>query len=137
MYIGNFFLITKTDPKEVHDWFMSMNIDSYHVFMEPNVYGMSQHSCGDLMMNRPYFSSSSYITKMSNYKKNKGSKITLDNEELNWNDVWDSLYYNFISDNEKEFSKNYAVAVQVKHWKNKPKSDQLNIKKVAKLFIKY
>lgn len=137
MYIGNFLLINKTDPKDVHDWFMSMNVDSYHVFMEPNVYGMSQHSCGNLMMNRPYFSSSSYIAKMSSYKKNNGNMILINNEEKPWFEIWDALYYNFIADHKEEFSKNYAISAQVKHWNNKDKKEQLNIKKIASIYMNY
>ena len=140
MYIGNFTLINKIKPIDVFKWFQSMNIDSYHVFMYPNVYGMSQYSSGPIMMTRPYFSSASYIAKMSNYTihKNKYSKITIDNEEYEWLDIWNALYYNFISENITEFKKNYAIAQQVKHWQSKTKAEQSKIKILAhKYMLKY
>jgi len=39
-------------------------------------------------MRKPYLSTSNYILKMSNYKK-----------DGHWNEVWDSLFYNFLLDN--------------------------------------
>ena len=58
--------------------------------MVPNIMGMSQFSDNGSMMTRPYFSSSNYIIKMSDYKKIKN------NELLDWTVIWDALYYNFI-----------------------------------------
>jgi deoxyribodipyrimidine photolyase-related protein len=102
MYMGNFALLTLIHPKEVYKWFMICFIDAYEWVMVPNVMGMSQYSLkGISMMTRPYFSSSNYITKMSDYDKD---------------DTWDALYYHFISKHEKVLSKIYATAMQVKHW---------------------
>lgn len=68
MYIGNFMLIYGIRPSEVFNWFQCMFLDSYHVFMYPNVYGMSQHTSG-IMMSKMYLCSSNYISNMSDYKK--------------------------------------------------------------------
>lgn len=76
MHIGNFMLLNMFSPKEVLEWFISVvSIDAYQWVMEPNVYGMSQFSVGNLMMTRPYFSSSNYIDKMSTFKKKKTNMI--------------------------------------------------------------
>jgi deoxyribodipyrimidine photolyase-related protein len=138
MYLGNFMLLMTIHPTEVHAWFMIMFLDSYHVFMEPNVYGMSQYSAGKIMSKRPYFSSSNYINKMSSYKKhvNKYPTITLDKNNYEWFEIWDFLYYNFIQNNKKEFSKNYAIASAVKHWNNKSDADKKNCIKIAKKYIR-
>jgi deoxyribodipyrimidine photolyase-related protein len=138
MYIGNYMLINNIHPKDCYKWFMELFIDSYNWVMVPNVYGMSQYSAGKVMMTRPYFSSSSYIDRMSNYNKSKNvyPKIKLGKDEYEWFEVWDSLYYNFISQNVKEFSKNYAIARQVKHWKNKSRSEQLKLKRIANQYMK-
>ena len=42
--------------------------------MVPNVYGMSQFVDGGIMSTKPYISGSSYIIKMSDYKKGDWSK---------------------------------------------------------------
>ena len=138
MYVGNWFLINEINPKDSFKWFMIGFLDSYNWVMYPNVYGMSQHSSGPIMMTRPYFSSSSYIERMSNYKKKKDTydKIELNNKEYEWYDVWDAIYYNFISQNVKEFAKNYAISRQVAHWKNKSPKEKKEINKIAKSYNK-
>lgn len=100
MYIGNYLLLNEIHPKHVFVWFQSMFLDSYHVFMYSNVYGMSQYSCGPLIMTRPYFSSSNYIKKMSDYK------VDYD---------WNVLYRKFVIKNKNMLLKNYATAIQVKN----------------------
>ncbi len=137
MYIGNWMLINKINPDHCFDWFMVFFIDSYSWVMYSNVYGMSQYSAGDIMMTRPYFSSSSYIDRMSTYKKRKDvyQKIKLNDEDYEWFQVWDSLYYNFIDTNKKEFSKNYAIARQVKHWKDKSETEKKKLKKIANVYM--
>lgn len=138
MFTGNLMLITKTRPQDAYKWFMTMFTDSYNWVMYANVYGMSQHSSGPVMMNRPYFSSSSYIVRMSDYTKSKKKydKIVLNGKEYEWFEVWDALYYSFIADNKTEFSKNYSLASQVKHWSKKSKKEQGELRKTAKLYLK-
>lgn len=69
MYVGNFMLIFGIHPNEVFKWFQCMFLDSYHIFMYPNVYGMSQHT-SDIMMSKVYVCSSNYIHNMSDYSRN-------------------------------------------------------------------
>ncbi|MBA43193.1 MAG: hypothetical protein CMF62_04180 [Magnetococcales bacterium] len=137
MWLGAFFLLLGVKPIDVNDWFMVMHIDSYDVFMIPNIFGMTQHADGGEMMTRPYFSSSNYLLKMSDYKKNDGEKLKLGKEEYNWAEIWDSLYYDFISQHKKYLEKNYSTARQVYHWNNKNKKEQSKIKKIAKLYKNY
>ena len=85
MIMGNFMLLCEFDPNEVYRWFMELFIDSYDWVMVPNVYGMSQFADGGLMSTKPYISGSSYVLKMSNYKKG------------DWCPIWDSLFWNFIN----------------------------------------
>ncbi len=74
---------------------------------------------------------------MSTYKKRKDvyQKIKLNDEDYEWFQVWDSLYYNFIDTNKKEFSKNYAIARQVKHWKDKSETEKKKLKKIANVYM--
>ena len=137
MWLGSFFLLLGIKPKDVNDWFMVMHIDSYDVFMIPNVYGMSQHADGSRMMTRPYFSSSNYLVKMSDYKKTDGDKIKLGKEEYTWSEIWDSLYYDFIAKHKNYLKKNYSTSRQVYHWNNKTKKDQTEIRKIAKQYRNY
>jgi deoxyribodipyrimidine photolyase-related protein len=130
MYIGNWMLLTRTKPSEAYKWFLSMFVDAYPWVMCSNVYGMSQFSSGQIMMNRPYFSSSNYIQSMSNYKKNKASHVPIsiklkgETQSHQWYELWDAVYYSFLHKHKKRFQNNYAVARQLKHWDSKSPSEQ-------------
>jgi deoxyribodipyrimidine photolyase-related protein len=126
MYLGNYLLINLYHPDEVYRLFMEWTIDAYDWVMVPNVYGMSQFADGGKMMTRVYFSSSNYISKMSDYKRNKDD---------DWWIKWDALYYNFIREHKTLLEKNYATSRQVIHWKNKSKKEQDEIIKTAKNLI--
>jgi len=125
MYLGNWFLINQTDPKEVHRIFMEWTVDAYDWVMVPNIMGMSQYADGGKMMTRIYFSSSNYIDKMSTFKRKK---------DEDWWKMWDAIYYSFIHKNIKVLSNNYATARQVKHWKDKSEGEKDKILDLAKKF---
>jgi deoxyribodipyrimidine photolyase-related protein len=85
-----------------------MYIDAYEVFMVPNVYGMLLYGYIDNknhMMTRPYFCSSNYIIKMSNYKK-----LNTENES----ETIDDLYYDLLKTYKDEFSHIYSTAGAIK-----------------------
>jgi|UniRef100_A0A6C0EDJ3 deoxyribodipyrimidine photolyase-related protein len=123
MYLGNFMLLCFIDPKEVHKIFMEWTIDAYDWVMVPNIMGMSQFSDGGMMMTRPYFSSSNYINRMSNYKKG------------DWVKIWDALYYNFIDKHQNILKKNYAISNQVNNWIKKSNEEKEEIKHITKKFL--
>ena len=118
MILGNWFLINKKDPTEVHRIFMEWSIDSYDWVMAPNVMGMSQHADGGMMMTRPYFSSSAYILRMSDYKKGI------------WAQIWDAKYYSFIANNIDMLRKNYATAMQARHYSNKTPTEKARLAEI-------
>ena len=101
MIIGNFMLLCEIDPNEVYKWFMEFSIDSYDWVMVPNVYGMSQFADGGIMSTKPYISGSSYIIKMSDYKKG------------DWSKIWDALFWNFINNHTDFFRKNPRMRMLV------------------------
>ena len=103
MILGNFMLLCEIHPTEIYNWFMEMYIDSYDWVMVPNVYGMSQFADGGLMSTKPYISSSNYVRKMSNYKTGE------------WRDIWDSLFWNFISKNIDYFKSNNRTVFMVRN----------------------
>jgi deoxyribodipyrimidine photolyase-related protein len=103
MVLGNFLLLTETDPDEVYNWFMGNFVDAYDWVMVPNVYGMSQYADEGFMTTKPYVSGSNYILKMSNFKK--GS----------WCDIWDGLFWRFLKKHQPLFLKNPRMSVLVKY----------------------
>ena len=123
MYLSNWLLINQIDPDEVYRIFMEWTIDAYDWVMVANVYGMGQSST-DTMMTRVYFSSSNYILKMSNFKKGE------------WCKIWDAIYYKFIEKHKNVLSKNYATAMQVKHYNNKTKEEKDEFTKIINNYKK-
>lgn len=99
MLLGNIFCLCEIDPDAVYQWFMELFIDAYDWVMVPNVYGMSQHADGGLMTTKPYLSGSSYVLKMSSYKK--GS----------WCPIWDGLYWRFINKHRDFFRSNPRLSM--------------------------
>jgi len=102
MILGNFLLLCDIAPDAIYQWFMELFIDAYDWVMVPNVYGMSQYADGGLMTTKPYISGSSYVLKMSDFKKGP------------WCAVWDALYWRFIDRHADFFAANPRMSVMVK-----------------------
>lgn len=94
MVLGGFMFLCEFEPRQIYRWFMEMFVDSYDWVMVPNVYAMSQHADGGLITTKPYFSGSSYVRKMSHYKK------------APWCEVWDGLYWRWIWNHADELARN-------------------------------
>ena len=123
MILGNFMLLCEFDPDEVYKWFMELFIDSYDWVMVPNVYGMSQFADGGLMSTKPYISGSSYILKMSNYKKG------------DWCVIWDSLFWNFIKNQKEFFIRNPRMRMLVNSYDKMDTNKKNNLNITAKSFL--
>lgn len=102
MILGNFMMLCEFDPDEIYRWFMEMFVDAYDWVMVPNVYGMSQHADGGLMTTKPYLSGSSYVLRMSDFKRG------------DWCEVWDGLYWRFMAKHRSFFEKNPRMSVMTK-----------------------
>ena len=126
MFLSNWLLLNQTDPNDVYRIFMEWTIDAYDWVMVPNIYGMGQ-SASNIMTTRIYFSSSNYILKMSNFKK--------DNTE--WTNIWDAVYYTFIKKHKVILESNYATAMQVKHYNNKSDDDKQKLDIIANKYFKF
>ena len=90
MIMGNFMNLCGFEPDQVYQWFMENFIDAYDWVMVPNVYSMALYADGGLITTKPYISGSSYVLKMSDFKKGK-----IDDEK-SWDKIWDSLFWNFV-----------------------------------------
>lgn len=123
MILSNVMLLSEIHPGEVHRWFMEMFVDSADWVMGPNVYGMGQFSDGGIFATKPYISGSNYILKMSDYKKD------------DWCEVWDGLFWRFISKNKSFFSKNHRMNMMVKTFEKFDKTKQSRLIKLGESFI--
>ena len=91
MIFLNFMIINEIIPDDIYKWFMEVvSIDAYDWVMISNIYSMGYFS--KIGMKRPYLSSSNYIIKMSNYKK-----------DGNWDKIWDEKYRSFVKSRKINF----------------------------------
>lgn len=123
MVIGCLMLLSQVHPREVHRWFMEMYVDSSDWVMGPNVYGMSQFSDGGIFATKPYICGSNYILKMSSYKKGP------------WCEIWDGLYWKFVSEKFQFLAKNPRLSMMVAMWGKKSKLEQKSLLVAADGFI--
>lgn len=90
MVFLNLLLLTRVHPQQMMKWFMEVvSIDAYPWVMLTNIYMMSWS--WTKAMKKPYISTSSYILRMSNYKRGP------------WCKTWDDLFYKFIKDKREKF----------------------------------
>lgn len=125
MVLGNFMLLCGFKPMDIYNIYMEWFIDSYDVFMKLNIFAMSQHSVKNLALTKPYFSSSNYIIKMSDYSPKD-----------NWRITFDALFYNFINKHKNYLKKNYGYSRLVALWNKKTNREKKLIVDLANLFIK-
>jgi deoxyribodipyrimidine photolyase-related protein len=84
MVFLNYLLLSEIKPSDIYKWFMEVvSIDAYDWVMIPNIYSMGYFS--SIGMKRPYLSSSNYLLKMSNYKK-----------DGKWDIDWTNKFRNFV-----------------------------------------
>jgi len=102
--LGNAMCLLRTDPTEVHEWFMAMFVDAYDWVMVPNVYAMSQFAAGTGITTKPYVSGSNYLRKMTDVPRGE------------WCDDWDALYWTFVEDHRDVFEANPRSRMVTRTW---------------------
>lgn len=132
MVLSNCMNLCEIEPKQCHDWFMSMYVDSSDWVMGPNVYGMGLMSDGGIFATKPYICGSNYIFKMSDYPKPKKGETLFemgkDENAATWADVMDGLYWRFIERHRDFFAGNYRMAMMTRSL------DKMNKEKKERLF---
>ena len=123
MVIANIMNIARINPKEVYKWFMEFYVDSYDWVMVPNVFGMGLYSDGGVFATKPYICASSYILKMSDYKKGE------------WTDIVDGLYWKFIDENREKLRVNPRIGIMTKMIDTMDKNRKNRIYLAANKFI--
>ena len=122
MVVANLMNLFKIHPYQAYKWFMEFSLDSYDWVMINNVYSMGLYADGGLTTTKPYISSSNYLYKMSNFKKDE-----------TWSVVWNTLYYYFIASNYKKiYGRGYIYKTQ---WNAKNESEKKDIIKNGKIYI--
>ena len=129
MIIGNYALLTQTHPDEVDKWYLGIYIDAIEWVEITNTRGMSQFADGGVVATKPYVSSGSYINKMSNYCKSCHYNVNKKTEENAC--PFNSLYWNFLDANRKEFRKNQRMNMMMSLLEKKNSEEIEKIRKRA------
>ena len=116
MVLSNVMNMSQIHPDEIYKWFMEMFIDSSEWVMVPNVYGMGTFADGGIFATKPYICGSSYMLRMSNFKKGE------------WCDAVDGLYWQFIETNREFFISNPRLGLMVRSL------DKINLERKAKIY---
>ena len=116
MVLSNVMNMSQIHPDEIYKWFMEMFIDSSEWVMVPNVYGMGTFADGGIFATKPYICGSSYMLRMSNFKKGE------------WCDAVDGLYWQFIETNREFFSSNPRLGLMTRSL------DKINLERKAKIY---
>ncbi|MBD62630.1 MAG: cryptochrome/photolyase family protein [Gammaproteobacteria bacterium] len=123
MIISNLMNLSNIRPDEVYKWFMEMYVDSADWVMVPNVYGMGTYADGGIFSTKPYICGSSYMLRMSNYKKGE------------WCDAVDGLYWRFIENNRDFFATNPRLSLMTRSLDKIDPSRKIKIFSAAEKFI--
>ncbi len=129
MILGNFLLLTETNPDQVDHWYLGIYIDAIEWVEMPNTRGMSQFADGGIIATKPYVSSGSYINKMSNYCTNCHYNVK---EKLGENACpFNSLYWNFLDEKKDFFKNNNRMGMMMNLLKKMPADEIFKIKTKA------
>ena len=129
MIMGNIMNLCGIEPNEVYKWFMEMYIDSYDWVMVPNVYSMALYADGGLITTKPYISGSSYILKMSDFKRGGVQ------DKNSWDKIWDALFWNFVGTHFDKLEKEGRLGfIGVQYKKMTPEKKE-HYKKLSEEFL--
>ena len=123
MILANYMKLCMIPNDLIYRMFMEWCIDSTEWVMFANIYGMVLNEIK--IMKKNYIASSNYILKMSNFKN-------IDN----WSEIFNCLYYNYISKNIDILQNDYGLRFQISLWKKKSLDDKKKIIYIGVNYIK-
>ena len=134
MITGNFALLAGVHPNEVDAWYLGIYIDAIEWVEITNTRGMSQFADGGIVGTKPYVSSATYISKMSNYctscyydkAKKVGEKAC----------PFNSLYWNFYDRHEAKLSKNPRIGMMYNVWRKMQPQAKTELLEQAEYYLK-
>lgn len=114
MVTGNFALLIGVEPRQIHEWYLSVYADAFEWVELPNTLGMSQFADGGMLASKPYASSGAYIDRMSDYCSTCRYKVK---EKAGPNACpFNYLYWDFIARHQKRFAGNPRMAMIVRSY---------------------
>ena len=118
MLTGNFALLAGIDPRQVHEWYLTVYADAYEWVELPNTLGMSQFGDGGLMSSKPYAASGNYIHKMSDYCRH--CRFDVKQKTGDSACPFNPLYWDFLNRNREKLAANPRMAQMYRTWDRMP-----------------
>ncbi|MBM3406241.1 MAG: cryptochrome/photolyase family protein [Betaproteobacteria bacterium] len=113
MVTGLYALLLGVEPRQVHQWYLSVYVDAVEWVELPNTLGMSQFADGGLMASKPYVATGKYIERMSNHC---GTCRFRPGERIGERACpFTTLYWDFLSRHQAKLAGNPRMALQVKN----------------------
>jgi deoxyribodipyrimidine photolyase-related protein len=113
MVTGLYALLMGVQPKQVHEWYLSMYVDAVEWVELPNTLGMGQFGDGGLMASKPYVATGKYIQRMGGPCASCRYKPALRDGDQAC--PFTTLYWHFLMRHEPLLSQNARMALQVKN----------------------
>jgi deoxyribodipyrimidine photolyase-related protein len=113
MVTGLYALLFGVNPKEVHEWYLSVYVDAVEWVELPNTLGMSQFADGGLMASKPYVASGKYIDRMSNHCK--GCRYDPAKSTGDTACPFTTLYWDYLNRHADTLAKNPRMLMQLKN----------------------
>jgi deoxyribodipyrimidine photolyase-related protein len=113
MVTGLYALLLGVEPRQVHEWYLSVYVDAVEWVELPNTLGMGQFADGGLMASKPYAATGKYIERMSDHCRHCRYRP----ERRTGSDAcpFTTLYWDFLLRHEQRFAKHPRMALQVKN----------------------
>jgi deoxyribodipyrimidine photolyase-related protein len=133
MVLSNFSNLTRTDPRQLNEWFWFSYIDAYEWVVLPNVLGMSTFADGGVLASKPYAAGGNYVNKMSNYCSKCSYKIKEKTGEKAC--PFNYLYWNFVDEQRDTFMENGRANFMVNMFDKKSEEEKKAIRESSDRFI--
>ncbi|OYZ14664.1 MAG: cryptochrome/photolyase family protein [Sphingomonadales bacterium 28-64-96] len=133
MILGNFAMLTGTDPAEVHRWYLAVYADALEWVEAPNVIGMSQFADGGLMATKPYAAGGAYVNRMSDHCKS--CRYDVKHRTGPTACPLNSLYWDFLARHEETLKNNQRLWRMYDGWRRFAPDEQARIRAQAAQFL--
>jgi len=133
MVLGNFALLTGTDPAQVDGWYLGVYADAIEWVQLPNTRGMSQYADGGLLATKPYVSGGAYINKMGDHCK--GCRFDVKQKTGADACPFNYLYWHFIDQHLDRLQGNQRMAMMLSQWRKRDARDKQAVRDSAQRFL--
>ncbi|MDX1692726.1 MAG: cryptochrome/photolyase family protein [Ketobacteraceae bacterium] len=133
MITGNFCLLAGINPKQVHQWYLSIYIDAIEWVEAPNTLGMSLFADGGKLASKPYAAGGNYINKMSDHCGHCHYNVNARHGEQSC--PFNSLYWHFLDRHQEKLGNNHRLRMVYRNWEKRSAADKKQVLATARHYL--